>query len=48
MEYAHLELVRNAAAAAPSLATFDTDKNQCLNFQEYVGMVNTLVSRARK
>ena len=41
-EYAKLDLIKQAAAA-PSLATFDTDKNQSLDFKEYVGMVGVLI-----
>lgn len=42
-EYAKLDLIKQAAAAAPSLATFDTDENQRLDFKEYVGMVGVLI-----
>ena len=41
-EYAKLDLIKQAAAA-PSLATFDTDRNQSLDFKEYVGMIGTLL-----
>ncbi|MET0716872.1 MAG: hypothetical protein ABWY48_02830 [Pseudoxanthomonas sp.] len=44
-EYANLELVKQAGAAAPPLATFDTDKNQRLDFKEYVGLVNAAVKK---
>ena len=44
-EYANLELVKQAGAAAAPLATFDTDKNQRLDFKEYVGLVNAAVKK---
>lgn len=42
-EYAQLELVKKAGTSAPPLATFDADKNQCLNFKEYVGLIQSLL-----
>jgi hypothetical protein len=44
-EYAKLELIKQAGNNAPALSTFDTDKNGCLDFKEYVGMVNTMVKK---
>lgn len=41
-EYLNLELIKAAGPAAPALANFDTNKNQSLDFKEYVGMVTTL------
>ena len=43
-EYANLDLIKKAGKAAPSLSTFDTDKNQRLDFKEYVGTVTALVN----
>ena len=42
-EYLRLELVQKAGTSAPPMATFDTDKNQGLDFKEYVGLVNLLI-----
>jgi len=42
-EYLRLELVQKAGTSAPPMATFDTDKNQSLDFKEYVGLVGALV-----
>jgi Ca2+-binding EF-hand superfamily protein len=47
-EYAQLELVKKAGTSAPPLATFDADKTQCLNFKEYVGLVQNLAQRKQK
>lgn len=44
-EYANLELIKRGGKAAPLLSAFDTDKNQRLEFKEYVGMVNALVAK---
>ncbi|MFA6986395.1 MAG: hypothetical protein WC213_09330 [Arenimonas sp.] len=44
-EYANLELIKKGGKAAPLLSAFDTDKNQRLEFKEYVGMVNSLVAK---
>lgn len=41
-EYAGLELVKRAGASAPPMSNFDLDKNQRLDFKEYVGMVRTI------
>jgi len=41
-EYAGLELVKRAGASAPPMSNFDLDKNQRLDFKEYVGMVRTM------
>lgn len=42
-EYLKLELIQKAGTSAPPMATFDTDKNQSLDFKEYVGMVGALI-----
>ena len=42
-EYLKLDLVQKAGTSAPPMATFDTDKNQRLDFKEYVGLVSTLI-----
>ena len=42
LEYANLELVKKAGASAPPMSTFDLDKNQRLDFKEYVGMVRSM------
>ena len=43
-EYANLEYIRKSGTKAPPLSAFDTDKNQSLDFKEYVGMVSALVN----
>ena len=42
-EYANLDLIRKAGTTAPPLSAFDADKNQSLDFREYVGMVSVLM-----
>lgn len=42
-EYANLELVKKAGAAAQPMSTFDLDKNQRLDFNEYVGMIKLML-----
>jgi len=44
-EYANLELIKKAGKSAPPISTFDTDKNQRLDFKEYVGMVNAMLQK---
>jgi hypothetical protein len=44
-EYATLELIRKAGAAAPAHSSFDADKNGALEFDEYVAMVAALVAK---
>ncbi len=46
-EYTHLELVRKAGASAPPMSMFDSDKKQCLDFKEYVNLVNYMMKRLR-
>src|SRR6476620_2452972 len=43
-EYANLEFIKRSGANAPPLSAFDADKNQSLDFKEYVGMVTALVN----
>ncbi|WP_159016269.1 EF-hand domain-containing protein [Cognatiluteimonas profundi] len=41
-EYPNLLLVKNAGSAALPLSSFDTNKNQRLEFNEYVGLVRRM------
>lgn len=41
-EYANLELVKGAGRAAPPLHAFDADKNQKLDFAEYLAALRRL------
>ncbi|MCI4568310.1 hypothetical protein [Lysobacter sp. CFH 32150] len=43
-EYANLVLVKQAGAAAPGLAAFDANKNQKLEFVEYLTVVHRLAA----
>ena len=43
-EYTNLALVKRAGKAAPELATFDANKNQKLEFAEYVTVVHRLAA----
>jgi hypothetical protein len=45
-EYAAMVLVKQAGAQAPSLATFDADRDARLGFPEYVAAVRELAARA--
>jgi Ca2+-binding EF-hand superfamily protein len=45
LEYSNLELIKKAGKSAPPMSNFDTDKNQKLDFKEYVGMINTMVAK---
>ncbi|HEY8682900.1 MAG TPA: hypothetical protein VIM06_06995, partial [Rhodanobacter sp.] len=47
-EYANLELIKHAGASAPAMAMFDTQKNQCLDFMEYVGVVDYMLKHQKK
>ncbi|WP_460764421.1 EF-hand domain-containing protein [Lysobacter fragariae] len=48
-EYANLELIKSQGEAAPSLAAFDADHDQKLNFGEYATLVGKLAAlRAKK
>lgn len=46
-EYANLELIKKSGNAAPLMSAFDTDKNQRLEFKEYVGMLNSMLANKR-
>jgi hypothetical protein len=46
-EYANLELVKRAGKSAPQMSTFDADKSQGLNFQEYVALVQSMAGSKR-
>ena len=41
-EYGNLKLVRDRGPSAPPLSRFDTNKNQRLEFGEYLGLVREL------
>jgi len=42
-EYLKLDLVQKTGASAPAMATFDTNKDQGLDFKEYVSLVGALI-----
>lgn len=42
-EYANLGLIKKAGASAPPMSNFDLDKNQRLDFNEYISMVKSMV-----
>lgn len=44
-EYGNLMLIKRAGRSAPALATFDANKDQRLQFQEYAAMVQRLTPR---
>jgi Ca2+-binding EF-hand superfamily protein len=46
-EYANLELIKQGGKSAPPITAFDADKNQALDFKEYVTMVNALLKNKR-
>jgi Ca2+-binding EF-hand superfamily protein len=43
-EYANLELVKKAGPSAPPLSTFDANKNQRLEFAEYLNFVRQMTA----
>jgi Ca2+-binding EF-hand superfamily protein len=45
-EYGNLPLIKRAGSAAPTMASFDTDRNGKLDFREYIRMVEGLVKSA--
>jgi hypothetical protein len=47
-EYAQLTLIKNAGPAAPPMAQFDVQKNQCLDFKEYVGVIDYMLKHQHK
>jgi Ca2+-binding EF-hand superfamily protein len=46
-EYANLELIRKAGSSAPAMSAFDVDKNQALDFREYIALVRSLLKSQR-
>ena len=44
-EYANLELIKKAGAKAPTMSTFDADKNGKLDFKEYLAMIEVMVKK---
>ena len=44
-EYGNLLLIKNAGKTAPPLSMFDTNKNQRLEFGEYIGLVQRMAAR---
>lgn len=48
LEYANLGLIKQAGASAPPMSNFDLDKNQRLDFKEYVGMVRSMAKPKAK
>lgn len=47
-EYADLALVKQAGRTAPGLSAFDANKNQKLEFEEYLAAVRALFAQGRK
>lgn len=45
-EYASLPVIKRGGAAAPPLATFDANKDQAIDFPEFVGMVQAFIKRS--
>jgi Ca2+-binding EF-hand superfamily protein len=46
-EYAKLPAIRRAGPAAPPFATFDADKNQALDFKEYMLLFQAMMARGK-
>jgi len=46
-EYTSLVLVKRAGKSAPPLSTFDTNKDQRLEFGEYLGLVQHMAAQAQ-
>ena len=46
-EFANLELIRKAGSHAPSMMAFDANKNQVMDFREYVALVQSMLSNPR-
>ena len=42
-EYAALPVIKRGGAASPAFATFDTNKDQGIDFQEYLAMVQAFI-----
>lgn len=47
-EYANLALVKQAGQTAPGLSAFDANKNQKLEFEEYLAAVRALFAQGQK
>jgi len=47
-EYAHLMLVQQAGKSAPPMAMFDMQRNQCLDFKEYLNAVEFMLKQRKK
>ena len=47
-EYSHMALVERAGKSAPPFSTFDQQRNQCLDFKEYVAVVKALLAHDKK
>lgn len=47
-EYADLALVKQAGRNAPGLSAFDANKNQTLEFEEYLAAVRALFTQGQK
>ncbi|MEO7068061.1 MAG: EF-hand domain-containing protein [Rhodanobacter sp.] len=44
-EYAQLALIKSAGTSAPPMTIFDTQRDRCLDFKEYVGLVEYMVKQ---
>lgn len=47
-EYSHMALVQRAGKSAPPMSKFDEQRNQCLDFKEYVNVVKALAGSEKK
>jgi Ca2+-binding EF-hand superfamily protein len=47
IEYANLPAVKNSGASAPPMSNFDTNKNQSLDFPEFLGFVEAMIKSMR-
>lgn len=47
-EYANLTLVKQAGQAAPDLSAFDANRNEKLEFEEYLAAVRALFAQGQK
>ena len=46
-EYGALPVIKNAGSTAPPMSTFDLNKSQGLDFQEFLGFVEAAIKNAR-
>lgn len=44
-EYANLPIIKRAGAGAPPMSAFDTNKNQSIDFKEFLIMVRAMMKR---